>query len=282
MSFEAMEGHEAAFREEIQLLRPHPGQIAIAHRMRQLLARGHDQPRGVGRRSVHDSYSLRCIPQVLGPVRQALDHTRTTVEIEVNSVTDNPLCLTDTDEIVSAGNFHGHPLAQVCDYLKLAIASVGTFAERRIASLLDSRITGLPDLLTPKPEANSGFMLLQYVAASLASENKVLAHPSSVDSITTAAGAEDYNSMSATAARHLGQIVDNVLRIIAIEMVCAAQALDLREGRAWGRGPAAAHRSLREVVPFLESDDTILSEVVDRAEAMIRGGLAREVFDAIA
>jgi histidine ammonia-lyase len=223
------------------------------------------------RRRVHDIYSLRCVPQVLGPVREALAHVRATVEIELNSVTDNPVCFADTEEVISGGNFHGHPIAVASDYLKTAVSSIGTFSERRIAGLLDSRTSGLPDLLTPRPAQNSGFMLVQYAAASLASENKTLSHPSSVDSIVTAGGAEDFNSMSATAARHLRDVVANTTRIVAMEMLCAAQALDMAGGTN-ATGVAAAQAVIRTEVPFVGEDEHILSHLVAAVESLIRDG----------
>lgn len=280
MTFQAVGGHVNAYREDLQALRPHPGQIRTAARMRGLVEPDQGTTTLPGRRPVHDVYTLRCIPQVLGAVRTAVERALETIEIELNAVTDNPVVIAGSREVVSGGNFHGHPLALACDSLKIAIASMGAFSERRVASLLDPRSSGLPELLTPAPDGNSGFLLSQYVAASLASENKVLAHPASVDSITTSAGAEDYNSMSATAARHLRLVVANTYRIVAIEAACAAQALDLRGGDAkWGRGVRAAHRAIRADVPFLSVDDTILSELIDRVEDVLRRGVVQAAAD---
>ncbi|HUY99961.1 MAG TPA: histidine ammonia-lyase [Thermomicrobiaceae bacterium] len=271
MSFEVLGGHVSALSDPIQQLRPHPGQIQVAARLRTLLARGGALPTG-GRRAVQDRYTLRCIPQVLGPIREAIAHVRLTIEIEINAVTDNPLCFPDSGEIVSGGNFHGHPLALTCDYLAAAIASLGSFAERRIYTLVDPDASGLPAFLTPLPGTNSGFMLAQYVAASLASENKVLAHPASVDSIPTSAGIEDFNSMSTTAARKLAQVLTNTRRIVAIELLCAAQALDLRGEPVWGDGTAAARDALRRRVPFVERDDHEMHQLIAAAESAIRSG----------
>ena len=271
MSFEALGGHASALAASIQRLRPHPGQLAVAARLRALLSRDGSLPAG-GRRAVQDRYTLRCIPQVLGPIREAINHVRRTVEVEINSVTDNPLCFPDSDEILSGGNFHGHPLALACDYLTAAIASLGSFTERRIYTLVDPDTSGLPAFLTPLPGTNSGFMLAQYVAASLAAENKVLAHPASVDSIPTSAGIEDYNSMSTTAARHLSRVVANSTRIVAIELLCAGQALDLRGNPTSGTGTSAAHDVLRQRVPFLERDDREMHELISASESVIRSG----------
>lgn len=276
MSFAAMRGHHLAFDERIQAVRPHPGQRITAQRMRALLRPPAGEIAHEARRPVHDIYSLRCVPQVLGPVRGALTHVRTIVEIELNSVTDNPVCFAETGEVISGGNFHGHPIAVASDYLKAAVSSVGTFSERRTAGLLDSRTSGLPDLLTPRPAQNSGFMLVQYAAASLASENKTLSHPSSVDSIVTAGGAEDFNSMSATAARHLRDVVANTTRIVAMEMLCAAQALDMAGGTN-ATGVAAAQAVIRNEVPFVREDDHIMSHLVAAVESLIKDGRVQRV-----
>ena len=281
MSFDALGGHVDALSDQIQRLRPHPGQMAVAGRMRELLSRGGTPPVG-GRRAVQDRYSLRCIPQVLGPVLDALGHVRRTVEVEINSVTDNPLCFPDSGEVISGGNFHGHPLALTCDYLAVAVASLGAFTERRIFTLVDPAASGLPAFLTPSPGTNSGFMIAQYVAASLASENKVLAHPASVDSIPTSAGIEDYNSMSTIAARHLAQIVDNVARIVAIELVCAGQALDLQPGDIRSTAVSAAHGALRRRVAFLPADDREMHTVIGAAlDALWSGEMPSAVRDAL-
>ena len=272
MSFTAMRGHLQAYDERLHRLRPHPGQLATAERLRMLVEPTRGTPEA--RRPIHDIYTLRCVPQVLGPVWEALGHVRKTVEIEMDSVTDNPVCFADDGAVLSGGNFHGHPLALACDYLRLSVASIGTFAERRIASLLDSRSSGLPELLSPDPGANSGFLLTQYVAASLANENKTLAHPASVDSITTAGGAEDYNSMSATSARHLRMVIANTYRIVAMELMCAAQGIDLAKHDS-PRAVAAAHSVIRTEVPFLASDDAVVSDLVASVERLVRDGALR-------
>lgn len=279
MSFEALGGHIAAFASPIHQLRPHPGQLKTAARLRQLLGReGQDRPEG--RRAVQDVYSLRCLPQVLGPVADALAHTESVIEIEINAVTDNPLCFPETGAVISGGNFHGHPLALVSDYLKTAIASLGTFTERRVASLVDPRSSGLPAFLTPSPGINSGYMLAQYAAASIASENKVLAHPASVDSIPTAADAEDFNSMGTTAARHLAQVVANTTRIVALELLCAAQAIDLRGGSPHGTAMVAAHQAVRGRIPFLARDEYPLHQLIESAVRLIRDGSLQDAVEA--
>lgn len=279
MSFEALGGNPAALAAPIHQLRPHPGQVSVAARMRVLLERDGrlPPPRGA---SVQDPYTLRCIPQVVGPVRNVLGHVRQAVAIEINAVTDNPLCFPDEPGVVSGGNFHGHPVALPADYLKVAVASLGTFTERRIASLVDPRTSNLPAFLVPEPGINSGFMIAQYVAASLASENKTLAHPATVDSIPTSADIEDFNSMGTTAARHLARVVANTETIVAIEVLLAAQALDLARHEPWGAGTQAAHRFVRDRIPFLERDGPLIYELIDAAREMVRSGALQQAVDA--
>jgi histidine ammonia-lyase len=224
---------------------------------------------------VQDPYSLRCVPQVHGAVRDALDHLRRVLDIELNSATDNPLVFpgggdvpvdalaTGGGLVISGGNFHGEPIALALDFAKLALSELGAISERRTALLLDPRLNGgLPAFLAPEPGLNSGLMIVQYTAAALASENKVLVHPSSADSIPTSANQEDHVSMGAAAARHAWAVLGHVEQILAIELLCAAQALDLRlamvgDGGATpapGVGVAEAHRRIRDRVPGLLHD----------------------------
>jgi histidine ammonia-lyase len=231
-----------AFAALYQLARPHPGQIVVAAELRHLLresglqAAHHDSAH-----KVQDPYSLRCVPQVHGAVRDALDHLRGVLDVELNSATDNPLVFPSgaavpTDAlatggglVISGGNFHGEPIALALDFAKLALAELGAISERRTALMLDPRLNGgLPAFLSPDPGRNSGLMIVQYTAAALASDNKVLAHPSSADSIPTSANQEDHVSMGAGSARHARIVLANVERILAIELLCAAQALELR------------------------------------------------------
>jgi len=242
MSVEALLGTEVAYAAPYQLARPHPGQVEVAGELRHLLRdsglqRSHH---GSGHK-VQDPYSLRCVPQVHGAARDALDHLRRVLDIELNSATDNPLVFpsggsvpvdalaTGGGLVISGGNFHGEPIALALDFAKLALAELGAISERRTALLLDPRLNGgLPAFLSPDPGRNSGLMIVQYTAAALASENKVLAHPSSADSIPTSANQEDHVSMGAAAARHARTVLGHVEQILAIELLCAAQALDLR------------------------------------------------------
>src|SRR5215218_4585089 len=277
MSVEAMLGTEVAYAAPYQLARPHPGQLAVAAELRHLLRdSGLQRAHHGSSHKVQDPYSLRCVPQVHGAARDAFDHLRRVLDIELNSATDNPLVFpaggdVPTDAlatggglVISGGNFHGEPIALALDFAKLALAELGAISERRTALLVDPRLNGgLPAFLTPDPGRNSGLMIVQYTAAALASENKVLAHPSTADSIPTSANQEDHVSMGATAARHARTVLGHVQQIVAIELLAGAQALDLRlralardsgAAPAPGAGVAEAHRRIREVVPVLDGD----------------------------
>ncbi len=276
MSVEALLGTEVAFAAPYQLARPHPGQVAVAAELRHLLrGSGLQQAHHDSAHKVQDPYSLRCVPQVHGAVRDALDHLRRVLDIELNSATDNPLVFpgggsvpvdalaTGGGLVISGGNFHGEPIALALDFAKLALSELGSISERRTALLLDARLNGgLPPFLSPDPGRNSGLMLLQYTAAALASENKVLAHPSSADSIPTSANQEDHVSMGAAAARHAWTVLGHVEQILGIELLCAAQALDLRlsslagddPGPLPGDGVAEAHRRVRAAIRPLGQD----------------------------
>jgi histidine ammonia-lyase len=276
MSVEALLGTEVAFAAPYQLARPHPGQVAVAAELRHLLrGSGLQRAHHDSAHKVQDPYSLRCVPQVHGAVRDALDHLRRVLDIELNSATDNPLVFpgggsvpadaiaTGGGLVISGGNFHGEPIALALDFAKLALSELGSISERRTALLLDARLNGgLPAFLSPDPGRNSGLMLLQYTAAALASENKVLAHPSSADSIPTSANQEDHVSMGAAAARHAWTVLGHVEQILGIELLCAAQALDLRlsllagdgGGPLPGDGVAEAHRRIRAAIRPLGQD----------------------------
>jgi histidine ammonia-lyase len=277
MSVEALLGTEVAFAAPYQLARPHPGQVAVAAELRHLLrGSGLQQAHHDSAHKVQDPYSVRCVPQVHGAVRDALDHLRRVLDIELNSATDNPLVFpgggsvpvdalaTGGGLVISGGNFHGEPIALALDFAKLALSELGSISERRTALLLDARLNGgLPAFLSPDPGRNSGLMLVQYTAAALASENKVLAHPSSADSIPTSANQEDHVSMGATAARHAWTVLGHVEQILGIELLCAAQALDLRLAMAAGEGHdrplpgdgvAEAHRRVRAAIRPLGQD----------------------------
>ncbi|MEM3566033.1 MAG: histidine ammonia-lyase [Candidatus Bathyarchaeia archaeon] len=280
MSMEALLGISDALDEKIHMVRPHEGQAITAKNIRELIAgskliqTGKEAMTKIGR--PHDAYSLRCTPQVLGAVRDAIAYVRKVVEIELNSATDNPLIFPEEGACLSGGNFHGQPIALAMDTLTIALAIVGNISERRIARLIDEKLNnGLPAFLTP-PQAkrglSSGLMTAQYTAAALASENKVLAHPACVDSIPTSANFEDFVSMGTTAAQKAMQILENTEYIIAIELLCAAQAIDIRGPEKLGRGTRKAFRKVREVVPPL-GEDRPLNPDIEKLKALVESGL---------
>jgi histidine ammonia-lyase len=276
-SVEALLGTDVAYAAAYQLARPHPGQVAVAAELRHLLRdSGLQRAHHGSTHKVQDPYSLRCVPQVHGAVRDALDHLRRVLDIELNSATDNPLVFagggvveadvaaTGGGRVISGGNFHGEPLALALDYAKLAVAELGSISERRTATLVDPRLNGgLPPFLAASSGVESGMMIYQYTAAALVSEHKVLAHPASADSIPTSANQEDHVSMGSISARHARAILAGVERILAIELIVGAQALELRlaamggdGGRppAPGAGVAEAHARIRSRVDHLERD----------------------------
>jgi len=264
LSLEALHGTALAFDNRIHQLRPYPRQLNCAAYLRELLVGSHFT-RHHDPTNVQDAYTLRCIPQVHGAVRDAIAYARWAIDIELNSVTDNPLIFIDdaTDKVtvLSGGNFHGEPLAIAMDYLAMAMTELGNISERRIMRLTDeaSNAHVLPAFLTRHGGLNSGFMVTQYTAAALATENKVLSHPASVDTIPTSANVEDHVSMGCTAALQVRQVINNVELILAIELMAAAQGVDFRKdelGQAarLGRGTQPAYDLIRKHVPFLEKD----------------------------
>ena len=290
LSLEALHGTDLAFDERIHALRPFPRQQDCARYLRALLA-GSDFTRPHDSVNVQDAYTLRCIPQVHGAVRDAIAYARWAFEIELNAVTDNPLLFFDEAgdvTVLSGGNFHGEPLAIAMDYLGLAVAELGNISERRIMRLTDeaSNTHVLPAFLTREGGLNSGFMILQYTAAALATENKVLAHPASVDTIPTSANIEDHVSMGVTAGLKLRQILDNVEQILAIELMSAAQGIEFRKqalgtGAQLGRGTRAAFDLVRECVPFIERD-RVMYGFVEAVRALVaRGDVVRGVNAAV-
>jgi histidine ammonia-lyase len=263
LSLEALNGTDAAFDERIHALRPHPRQVRSAANMRAHLE-GSAFVRKPDPTNIQDPYTLRCIPQVNGAVRDAIDYVEWVMTNELNSVTDNPLIFFDSEgrpEIVSGGNFHGEPLALSMDYLALALTELGNISERRITRLTDAGSNGgvLPPFLTEDEGLNSGFMLLQYTAAALCAENKVLAHPASADSIPSSANVEDHVSMGVTAGLKLRDVAANLEDILALELLCAAQGVDFRKkevgaGASLGKGTSDLYLRVRESVPFIKSD----------------------------
>ena len=266
LSLEALHGTPDAFDAALHALRPHPRQVECAAHLRSLLE-GSTYLRGHDPHNVQDAYTLRCMPQVHGAIRDAILYARWTLEIELNSVTDNPVLVFDDAggyRLLSGGNFHGEPVAIAMDYLKLALTELGNIAERRLTRLTDeaSNQATLPAFLTENGGLNSGFMLVQYTAACLASENKVLVHPASADTIPTSANTEDHVSNSCTAARQAWQIMENVENILAMELFAAAQAIDYRRkalgpDARLGKGTAPVYELIRSRVPFIGTDEVM-------------------------
>jgi histidine ammonia-lyase len=268
LSMEALGGRLDAFDRRIHALRPHEGQQLVSQNLR-LLCDGSGMLKEVLGQRVQDAYSLRCIPQVHGAVRDALQYARKTLEIEFNSVTDNPLIFPDEKEIISGGNFHGEPLALALDFLGIAAAELASISERRLERMINPQLScGLPAFLAKNPGVNSGLMILQYTAASMVSENKVLAHPASVDSIPSSANQEDHVSMGMTAARKARLIVENTLSVIALELFAAAQAIDLRGGKP-SMPHQALHAFIRKFVFFVEKDRELRVDV-DNMNKLVR------------
>jgi histidine ammonia-lyase len=259
LTIEAQNGTMRAFMPQIHAARPQKFQVETAAQIRSLL-KGSQLTRPDNSSNVQDAYTLRCIPQVHGAVHSAIDYARTVVETELNSVTDNPLLFFEDDkiEVISGGNFHGEPLALALDFMAIALADLGNMSERRIAKLIDNHTEQYPSFLAAQGGLNSGFMLLQYTAAALTSENKTLAHPSSLDSIPSSGNVEDHVSMGANAANHCAMVLENVTTIVAIELMAAAQAIDFRlfeePTLQQGAGTSMAMRKVREIVPFFEKD----------------------------
>ena len=257
MTIEALRGTSIAFDRKIQEVRPHPGQIEVAKIFRDLLAhpvksqiaKSHE---GCGK--VQDPYSLRCIPQVHGPILETIRFARTIVEREINSVTDNPLVFVSENEILSGGNFHGQYLAMAMDYLSIAMAELASISEQRIEKLINPAISDLPAFLMKKSGINSGFMIVQVAAASIVSENKTLAHPASVDTIPTSADKEDHVSMGAWASRKCLMIIQNARRVLSMEMLAACQGIDLLRPLKSTEPLEKIHAQVRRVIPYFEED----------------------------
>jgi histidine ammonia-lyase len=270
MSIEALRGSERPFEARVHSARPHRGQQLTAKNLRALLRDSEVMKSHRDCGKVQDAYSLRCAPQVHGAAKDGIDYARMVLLTEASSVTDNPLVFPDGC-VVSAGNFHGQPVSQALDFLTIAVATLANISERRIEQMVNPDISGLPPFLARQPGLESGFMIPQVVAAALASENKSLAHPASVDTIPTSANREDHVSMGMTAALHAARAVSNTAKVLGIEVLCAAQGLDLGEQLRPGRGVAAAYHLLRERVRTLQGDRFLAPDIA-QAEAMVLEG----------
>ena len=279
LTIEATKSSQKPFDSRIHEVRPHPGQIASAANLRRLLAESEVMASHAMCSKVQDAYSMRCMPQVHGTVRDALAYVTSVVEREMNSATDNPLVFADTSEVVSGGNFHAQPIALAADLLAAAIADLSSICERRVENLVNPDLSGLPGFLTPHAGLNSGMMQVQVLAAALVSENKALSFPASVDSIPTSANREDHVSMSTTAARKCRMVVTNATRVLASEVLCAAQGLEFHRPLKAGKGAEAAYQRVREHVRPLGRDRTLHRDL-EAVERLIRSGSLLAVVEA--
>jgi histidine ammonia-lyase len=287
LTLEALHGTDRAYDARVHAVRPHPRQIECAAFLRSLLS-GSQFLRGDDPLNVQDPYTLRCVPQVHGAVRDAIAYAQWVINIELNAVNDNPIIFVDNDtgtvDVISAGNFHGEPIAIAMDYLKLALTELGNMSERRIARLVDADSNHgiLPMFLTQHGGLESGMMMVQYTAAALASENKVLVHPASADTIPSSANTEDHVSMGATAVRQVAQILDHVETIVAIELMAAAQGVDFRrqmmQVERLGAGTAVAYNLIRQRVPFLQTDTT-LAPLIEQVRQLVANGAIKEAVE---
>lgn len=274
MTIEGLNGIMDAFDEKVHLARGYKQQVDTARRIREILS---DSLLTTvqGELRVQDAYSLRCIPQVHGASWQALDYVKEKLEIEMNAATDNPLIFDDGEKVISGGNFHGQPIALAMDFMKIAIAELANISERRIERLVNPQLNDLPPFLSPKPGLQSGAMIMQYVAAALVSENKTLAHPASVDSIPSSANQEDHVSMGTIAARHVHQIIQNVRRVLAIEFICAMQAVEYKGIEQMASLTRKFYEKGREIVPTIKQDRIFSMDIEKAAEWLKTMDLSR-------
>ena len=277
MTLEALRGTPVAFDERIHNARPHPGQLAVAAHLRDLLQESEIRQSHVDNDPrVQDAYSLRCMPQVHGAIRTALNHAKQVVEIESGSATDNPLVFSESGEVLSGGNFHGAPLALVFDYAAMALTDLISITERRIDRLVNPDSNeGLPPFLTSQPGISSGFMMLQVTAVALLNEAKVLAHPASIDNVPTDGGKEDHVSMGMTAATKFRSIVKLAEMTTAIELMAASQGLEHRAPLVPGRGVKQAYEIVRKFVLPLKEDRSMSGDIERLTEAIVRGDFAK-------
>lgn len=271
LSLEALHGVPYAFDERTHALRPHKGQINSASNIRRLIKNSQIVDKYKGDR-VQDAYSLRCMPIVHGASRNALSYVKDAIELEMNSVTDNPLIFPDSEDVISGGNFHGQPIALPMDFFSIAVAELGSISERRVARMVDKSLSnGLPPFIIKDSGVNSGFMITQYTAAAVVSENKTLSHPASVDSIPTSANQEDHVSMGFWASTKASKILQNVQRVLGIETLCACQGLEFSKPLTPGEGTKAAYDRFRQDVPYIEKD-LFLYPLMSQAISLVRSG----------
>jgi histidine ammonia-lyase len=281
ISLEVLMGTNVELDPRIHAARPHPGQVEAADNMLRMTRDSAimSSHKDCGR--IQDAYTLRCSPQVHGASRDAIRHVRRVVEIELDSATSNPLIFAETGEFLLGGNFHGQPLALAADYLCIAAAELASISERRIERLVNPQLSGLPAFLVNDSGLNSGFMIAQYTAAALVSENKVLCHPASVDSIPTSANKEDHVSMGTISARKCRAVIANVESVIAIELLCGCQGVDLLTRGRPGRGTEAAYKACRKHVTVLDKDRELSRDIAAMAELVRSGEIVRGVGEAV-
>ncbi|MDQ1147426.1 histidine ammonia-lyase [Bacillus sp. SORGH_AS 510] len=268
MTIEGLNGIIDAFAEEVHVARGYKQQIDTARRIRSYLSDSLLTTQQ-GELRVQDAYSLRCIPQVHGASWQALDYVKEKLEIEMNAATDNPLIFDDGEKVISGGNFHGQPIAFAMDFMKIAVAELANISERRIERLVNPQLNDLPAFLSPQPGLQSGAMIMQYAAAALVSENKTLAHPASVDSIPSSANQEDHVSMGTIASRHAYQIIQNVRRVLAVELICAMQAVEIRGVEKMAAQTKRFYEKGREQVASI-TQDRVFSKDIEKAATWLK------------
>jgi histidine ammonia-lyase len=272
MSTDAALGSDAPFDPRIHQIRGQQGQIEVAAQLKALMEGSPLRASHIDCDRVQDPYSLRCQPQVMGAVLDMMRFAATTIQREANAVSDNPLVFADNGDIISGGNFHAEPVAMAADCLAIAIAEIGALSERRTAMLTDARMSNLPAFLVPDPGLNSGFMIAHVTAAALAAENKMLCHPASIDSLPTSANQEDHVSMATHGARRLLDMADNSAAIVAIELLCAAQGVDLRRPVETSPQLKQAHRAIRAGAPFWDQDRLMAPDIA-HAKSVIQSGV---------
>lgn len=278
LSIDALKGSDRSYDQRIHKLRPYPGQSIVASNIRKLMKgseirKSHLRNHG----KIQDAYSLRCVPQVHGASRDAIDYIYNIVSVEVNSATDNPLIFSKEKEYLEGGNFHGQPIALAMDFLGIALAELANISERRTERMVNGSLSGLPRFLTRNGGLHSGMMVAQYTAASLVSENKVLAHPASVDSIPTSANQEDHNSMGSIAAQKAWRILHNVQQVIAIELMVACQGIDFHRPMKCGMGSEVAYRTIRQHIEHLGNDRVMYDDIQASLSLLRSGTIVRAV-----
>ncbi len=276
LTVEALNGVVDAYDDRVHKIRPHQGQINTAKNLLHLLQSSEMTTRQ-GEIRVQDAYSLRCIPQIHGGSKDALKYVEDKVNIEMNSATDNPLIFEDTQDVISGGNFHGQPMALSFDFLGIALSELANISERRLERLVNPALSDLPAFLTKNGGLNSGFMIVQYSAASLVSENKILAHPASVDSIPSSANQEDHVSMGTVAARKAREILENTRKVLAMELLAACQGIDLRGKKKLGKGTEIAYNIVREHVQTIEEDKIMYKEIDTSEQIIISNEILEEI-----